>query len=104
MKDALNKAKAALVKSKDNMVKYYDWRRTPALENQSGDRVYLDASDIYTTRPSQKLSHWRLGPFLVIRKVGNGAYHLHLPPSMSRLHPAFNIIKLTLAPKDPVPG
>ena len=104
MEDTLNKAKAALVKSKDNMVKYYDWRRTPAPEYQPGDRVYLDASDIHTTRPSWKLSHWRLGPFPVIRKVRNGACHLHLPPSMSRLHPVFNIVKLTLAPEDPVPG
>ena len=63
IEDALNKAKAALVKSKDNMAKCYDWRRTPALEYQPRDRVYLDPSDIHTTRPSQKLSHQRLGPF-----------------------------------------
>ena len=104
MEDALKEAKAALVKSKDDMVKYYNQRRTPAPEYQPRDRVYLDASNIHTTRPSRKLSHQRLGPFPVIRKVGNGAYHLHLPPSMSRLHPVFNIIKLTLALDDPVPG
>ena len=104
MEDALNQAKVALVKSKDDMEKYYDWRRTPAPEYQPGDRVYLDASDIHTTRPSWKLSHWRLGPFPVIRKVGNSTYHLCLPPSTSRLHPVFNIVKLTLAPEDPVPG
>ena len=104
MEDALNKAKAALVKSKDDMAKYYDQRRTPALEYQPRDRVYLDASDIHTTRPSRKLSHQRLRPFPVIRKVGNGTYHLRLPPSMSRLHPVFNVVKLTLAPEDPVPG
>ena len=104
MEDTLNEAKAALAKSKDDMAKYYDQRRTPAPEYQPRDRVYLDASDIHTTRPSQKLSHQRLGPFLVIRKVGNGTYHLHLPPSMSRLHPVFNVIKLTLALEDPVPG
>ena len=99
MEDTLNEAKAALVKSKDNMAKYYDWRRTPALEYQPGDRVYPDASNIHTTRPSWKLSHQRLGPFPIIRKVRNGAYHLCLPPSMSRLHPVFNIVKLTLAPE-----
>ena len=81
MADALKEAKAALVKSKDDMAKYYNQRRTPALEYQPGDRVYLDASDIHTTRPSWKLSHRRLGPFPVVRKVGNGAYCLHLPPS-----------------------
>ena len=104
MEDALKEAKAALVKSKDDMAKYYDRRRTPSPDYQPGDRVYLDASDIHTTRPSRKLSHRRLGPFPVVRKVGNGAYRLRLPPSMSRLHLVFNVIKLTLAPDDPVPG
>ena len=54
---ALEEAKAALVKSKDDMAKYYDWRRTLAPEYQPRDRVFLDASNINTTRPSQKLSH-----------------------------------------------
>ena len=104
MEAALEEAKAALVKSKDDMAKYYNRRRTPAPEYQPGDRVFLDASNIYTTRPSQKLSHRRLGPFPVVRKVGNGVYRLHLPPSMSRLHPVFNVVKLTLAPEDPILG
>src|SRR5271170_6443490 len=104
MEDALKEAKAALVKSKDDMAKYYDRRRTPAPEYQPRDRVYLDASDIHTTRPSRKLSHRRLGPFPIVRKVGNGAYRLRLPPSMSRLHPIFNVMKLTLAPEDPIHG
>ena len=50
MEDTLNEAKVALVKSKDDMAKYYDRRRTPAPEYQPRDRVYLDASDIHTTR------------------------------------------------------
>ena len=104
MEDALKEAKAALVKYKDNMAKYYNQRRTPAPDYQPRDRVYLDASDIHTTQPSQKLSHQRLGPFPVIRKVGNGTYHLCLPPSMSQLHLVFNVVKLTLALDDLVPG
>ena len=83
MENPLKEAKAALVKVKDNMSKYYDQRRTPALDYQPRDRVYLDASNIHTTRPSRKLFHQRLGPFPVVRKVGNSAYHLLLPPSMS---------------------
>ena len=100
LEDTLVEAKAALVKSKDDMAKYYDQTRTPAPDYQHRDRVYLDASDIQTTRPSKKLSHWRLGPFVIVCKVGNSAYHLKLPPSMSRLHPVFNIVKLTPAPED----
>ena len=102
MGEALKEAKAALAKSKDDMVKYYDQRRTPALDYQPGDKVYLDASNIHTTRLSRKLLHQRLGPFPIVRKVRNGAYHLQLPPSMSHLHPIFNVIKLTLAPEDPI--
>ena len=86
MEDALKEAKVALDKSKDDMAQYYDRRRTPSLDYQPGDRVYLDASDIHTTWPSRKLSHQRLGPFPVVRKVGNSAYRLRLPPSMSQLH------------------
>ena len=104
MEDALKEAKAALAKSKDDMAKYYNQRRTPAPDYQPGDKVYLDASDIHTTRPSRKLLHWRLGPFPIMKKVRNGAYCLQFPPSMSCLHPIFNVIKLTLALEDPIHG
>ena len=104
MEDALTEAKAALAKSKDEMAKYYDRRRTPAPVYQPRDKVYLDASDIQMTRPSQKLAHKRLRPFTVVRTVGNGAYRLRLPPSMSRLHPVFNVVKLTPVLEDPIQG
>jgi hypothetical protein len=32
------------------------------------------------------------------------AYHLTLPPLMRCLHPVFNVIKLTLAPSNPIPS
>ena len=57
MKNALEEAKAALAKSKDDMAKYYNQKRTPAPDYKPGDMVYLDSSDIQTTRPSHKLSH-----------------------------------------------
>jgi hypothetical protein len=104
MTSTLEEAKAALSKSKDDMARYYNQRRVPAPEYKPGDKVYLDASDICTTRPSKKLSHRHLGPFTVERKVGNSAYRLRLPVSMKRFHPVFNVIKLTPAPADPIPG
>ena len=104
MENALKEAKAALVKSKDDMAKYYNQRRTPAPDYQPRDKVYLDASNIQTTRPSQTLSHQKLGPFPIVNKVGNNAYPLQLPPSMSRLHPVLNVVKLSPAPEDPIPG
>jgi len=104
MKSTLEEAKSALVKAKDDMARYYNQRRTPATVYVPGDKVYLDADDIHTTRPSKKLSHRRLGPYLVECRVGPNAYRLRLPPAMKRLHPVFNVIKLTPAPVDPIPG
>ena len=57
MKNTLEEAKAALAKSKDDMAKYYNQKQTPALDYQPSDMVYLDSSDIQTTRLSHKLSH-----------------------------------------------
>ena len=104
MEDVLTEAKVALVKSKDEMAMYYDWRWAPTPIYQPRDKVYLDASDIQMTRPSQKLSHKRLRPFTIVRKVKNSMNQLCLLPSMSRLHPVFNIVKLTSATEDLIQG
>jgi hypothetical protein len=69
-----------------------------------GDRVFLDASDVSTTRPMKKFTHHYLGPFPVVCPVSLHAYHLKLPRSMSCLHPVFHIIKLMPAPPDPIEG
>ncbi len=50
MKSALEEAQAALVKAKDDMTRYYNWRWLPTPVYQPGDLVYLDAS-----------SDWKLG-------------------------------------------
>jgi len=55
-------------------------------------------------RPSKKLSHRQLGPYPIERRVSKYAYWLTLPPLMKRLHPVFNVVKLTLAPDDPIPS
>lgn len=41
--------KVVLAKSKDDMTRYYNQRRSVASDYKPGDRVYLDASDICTT-------------------------------------------------------
>jgi len=76
MKDTLSEAWAALAKSKDDMARYYNQHRMPALTFAVGDKVFLDASDICTTRPSKKLLHHFLSPFPVVHPVGSHAYRL----------------------------
>jgi hypothetical protein len=75
----ISEAKAALVKAKDEFKLYYDRRRVPTPEIKVGDRVWVDASDIKMTHLSPKFSDKRLGPFKVVKVVGNGAYKLELP-------------------------
>ena len=40
----------------------------------------------------------------VERRIGKYAYHLVPPPLMRRLHPVFNVVKLSPAPNDPIIG
>src|SRR3979490_3480852 len=104
MEKSLEEAKSALAKAKDDMARYYNQRRIPAPEYRVGDRVFLDASDIRTTRPSRKLGHRYLGPYIIQSRVGKHSYKLQLPLSMSRPPPVFNVGKLIPAPEDPIPG
>jgi len=104
MESATEEAKSAIHKAQEDMARYYNRRRSPASVFKPGDRVYLDASDIRTTCPSPKLSHRRLGPFEVERQVGLLAYRLKLSHGLRQLHPVFNVVKLSAAPDDPIPG
>jgi len=104
MRTAIEEAKSAIRKAQDDMKRYYDRYRTPAPVFNPGNKVFLNASDIQTTCPSQKLLHRRLGPFVVERRIGPMAYRLKLPHKMKQLHPVFNIVKLTPALDDPIPG
>ena len=100
----LMEAKSVIHKAQEDMTRYYNQKRTPAPVYKPGDRVYLDASDIKTTRPSPKLSHRRLGPFKIECQVGLLAYRLKLPHGMRQLHPVFNVVKLSAALEDPILG
>ena len=44
MEDALKEVKAALIKSKDDMAKYYNWRRTPAPQSSFHDTDWTEAA------------------------------------------------------------
>ena len=101
---AIEEAKSAICKAQEDMKRYYDRCRTPAPVFNPGDKVFLDASDIQTTCPSQKLSHRRLGPFVVEWRIRPMAYRLKLPYWMKQLHSVFNVVKLTLALDDPIMG
>jgi hypothetical protein len=93
----IEEVKVALTKVRDEYAMYYNRRREPAPVFAPGDRVWLDGSDIATDRPSSKLSHRRLGPFVIEACVSQGAYCLSLSPHFRRLHPVFPVVKLSPA-------
>jgi len=101
MDSTLTEARSALEKAKDDMTRYYNRDHIPAPTYQPGDKVFLDASDLRTNRPSKKLAHRYLGPSRILRSVGTHAYRLQLPASMSRVHPVFHVVKLLPVPSDP---
>ena len=46
MKSTIEEAHSAIAKAKDDMARYYNHHRTPAPEFKSGDKVFVDASNI----------------------------------------------------------
>ena len=66
MDSALSEARSVLGKAKEDMARYYNQHWVLAPEFHIGDKVYLNASDIRITRPSQKFAHCYLGPFTVM--------------------------------------
>ena len=78
-------------------------RKDPQLKE--GDKVYLLAKNLRSRRPSKKLDHVKVGPFLVDRQraMTEGqrrvSYRLRLPLD-AKVHPVFHV--LLLEPADPV--
>jgi len=57
MRMAIEEAKSTICKAQEDMKRYYNRQRTPAPVFKPGDKVFLDALDIRTTHPLQKLLH-----------------------------------------------
>jgi hypothetical protein len=75
---------------------YADNRRRP-LEFEEGDYVYLKVSPLRGMRRFKvkgKLSPRYIGPFLIFRRVGEMAYQLELPASLSDVYNVFHVSQL----------
>jgi Chromo (CHRromatin Organisation MOdifier) domain len=71
----------------------YNRSKREAIVYKPGDKVWLDAQNLTTTRPNKKLDEKRFGPFEILEKVSFSSYRLKLPASW-RIHPVFNEILL----------
>ena len=60
-----------------------------------GQKVYLATNNLKMDNQAPKLAPKFIGPFTIIEKVGEVAYKLELPRTMS-IHPVFHVSKLRL--------
>jgi hypothetical protein len=75
---------------------YADNRRRP-LEFEEGDYVYLKVSPLRGIRRFKvkgKLSPRFIGPFLILKRVGEVAYQLELPDHLADVHDVFHVSQL----------
>ena len=98
----------ALLKAEMTAAQYrhaeaYDKGRRPAPRFEPGDRVWLDARFIKTTRPARKLDWKKLGSFQVKRAIGSHTYELEFPAEI-KVHPVQPISLLSPVAEDPLPG
>jgi hypothetical protein len=81
------------------MAKYYNLGRSSAPIFKEGGKVFIIARNIKTRRPSNKLDHVKLGPFLIKEKIGEHNYRIGLPEGMKK-HPVFHVSLLERAPDE----
>ena len=92
-----------LLTTQSRQKSYADRRRHP-LEFAIGDLVFLKVSPTWGVMrfgKRSKLSPRFVGPIEVVQEVGECAYHLALPPSLSGVHDVFHVSMLSKYIIDP---
>jgi hypothetical protein len=77
--------------------KSYADKRRRDLSFKIGDFVYLKVSlmrGTHRVRVKGKLAQRYVGPFKIIDRKGEVAYHLELPPQLSEVHDVFHVSQL----------
>ncbi|WVZ89340.1 LOW QUALITY PROTEIN: hypothetical protein U9M48_035761, partial [Paspalum notatum var. saurae] len=100
---------AMFVEAAENVAKsrqksYADKRRWE-LTFEEGEFVYLKVSPLRGTKRFHtrvKLAPRYIGPFRIVKKVGDLAYELELPKHLSGVHPVFHLRKCLRLPEDQI--
>ena len=96
MKERHEKARAALVKSQEEMKRQADRNRKKAEEYRVGDKVLISTKDFLMElmkRVTKKLTEKFIGPYVVKKIISENAVELELPVSL-RIHPVVNIRRI----------
>ncbi|PPQ81108.1 hypothetical protein CVT24_008812 [Panaeolus cyanescens] len=94
MADLSEESKSALQLANSSMKRHFDSRHIPAPDYQKGDLVFIDASNITSSKPSKKLDWKRLGPFEILERIGSSAFKIDIPDDL-QIHNVFNVAKLS---------
>src|SRR3954447_6949062 len=102
LRDITDHLRAEMHRAQLRHQEYADASRTPAPILKVGNKVWLNAKNIITRRPSRKLDHRRLRPFPISKVISPWAYELELPHDM-KIHPVQHVSLLDPAHDDPLP-
>jgi hypothetical protein len=89
--------------SQDRQKSYYD-RKKRAVEFQEGDHVFLRVTPmtgVGRALKSKKLTPRFIGPYQILKRIGDVAYQIALPPRLSNLHDVFHVSQLRKYVPDP---
>ena len=99
---ATNEAYSALQKVAHDMACFYDVYHQHAPIYKVGNKVWLNAQNITTTRPTKKLDHKWLGSYTVNKVISQNADRQQLPSPFGHTHPVFSTILLQPYEEDPL--
>ena len=96
MKDTHEEAKAALVKSQEEMKRQVDRNRKEVEKYRVGDKVLISMKDFLMElmkRVTKKLTEKFIEPYVVKKIISENAVELELPASL-RIHPVVNVRRI----------
>jgi hypothetical protein len=108
LKKLHDELRAQLEVVRERMKKYADIKRIEGPTLREGDMVYLlrhtqgeKQANIKTNRPNDKLDFKKVGPYKILKKIGEVNYELDLPEQQSKrgkpIHPIFHVSLLEKA-------
>jgi hypothetical protein len=80
-----------------------DRKRNPTLSYNIGEKTFILAKYIKTTRPTPKFSETYLGPYEIIAKPSSHAYTFRLPQHLHAIHPVFHVSQIEPHTPNPFP-
>src|SRR6266446_2943502 len=104
MSQMQDEVKATLEHVADEMAQCYDCQRSPTPIYEVRAKVWLNAQNYMTTRPTKKLDHKWLGPFEIEKVISSATIKLHLSPCKCGIHLVISISNVHPYHPDSIPG